>query len=54
MMDVCRAMPPIVAQRVARTILHVIRSSLVMRLDDPRDALRASKRARVENEDERA
>jgi hypothetical protein len=54
MMNVCRALPPIVAQRVAKTILHVIRRSLVMRQDDPRESLRASKRARVENEEERA
>ena len=52
--DVLKALPPIVAKRVAETILRVILSSRVMRLeDDPGESLRANKRARVENEGER-
>lgn len=50
--DVLKALPPIVAKQVAEIILHVIRSSRVMRLDDPAGSLRANKRARVENEGE--
>jgi hypothetical protein len=52
--DVLKALPPIVAQRVAETILHVIRSSRVMRLDDPGESPRANKRVRLDNERERA
>jgi hypothetical protein len=52
--DVWRALPPIVAHLVAKTFLHVIRASLVMRVDDPWEALRANKRVRLENGEERA
>lgn len=50
--DVLKALPPIVAKRVAEIILQVIRSSRVMRLEDPGEGLRANKRARVESEGE--
>jgi hypothetical protein len=52
--DALKALPPIVARRVALTILHVIQSSRVMRLDDAGEGARANKRARVENEGESA
>jgi site-specific DNA-cytosine methylase len=51
--DVLKALPPIVAKQIAEIILHVIRSSRVMRLNDPGESLRANKRARVENEGDR-
>jgi hypothetical protein len=50
--DVLKALPPIVAKQIAEIILHVIRSSRVMRLDNPGEVLRARKRARVGNERE--
>jgi hypothetical protein len=52
--DVWRALPPIVAQLVAKTVFHAIRDSLVMKVDDPWEALRANKRVRLENGEERA
>ena len=47
--DVLKALPPIVAKRVAETILHIIRSSRLVKLDDPGETPRASKRTKLEN-----
>ena len=52
--DVLKALPPIVAKRVAEHILHIIRSSRLVKLDDAGETPRARKRAKLENEGERA
>jgi C-5 cytosine-specific DNA methylase len=41
--DALKALPPIVARRVALTILHIIQSSRVMRLDDAGEGAIANK-----------
>lgn len=52
--DVFTAQPPIVAKQVAEVILQVIRSSRVIRLDEPGVSPRINKRPRFENEGERS
>jgi len=51
--DVVNALPPVVARRVAETLLHVIRSARVMSIDDPRETTRVDKRLRLDLEEER-